>query len=46
MLSASIPFDQWRILDDVRKTYRERSTDSDVVCRFLQYEQPAPRRLP
>ena len=46
LLSPSIPFAQWRIVSDMRRTYRERSTDSDVVCRFLQYEQPAPRRLP
>jgi dihydrofolate reductase len=46
LLSASIPFAQWRVVSDVRRTYRERSTDSDVVCRFLQYEQPAPSRLP
>ncbi|NJD24196.1 MAG: dihydrofolate reductase [Betaproteobacteria bacterium] len=45
LFPADIPLDQWRIVSDVRGTYRERKTGSDVVCRFLQYEQASPRPL-
>lgn len=46
LFPADIPLAQWHIVSDVRETYRERKTGSDVVCRFLQYEQPSPRPLP
>ena len=28
------------------KTYRERRTGIDVVCRFMEYEQDNPQALP
>lgn len=42
---ASIPLDQWRVVSEVRQTYRERKCGRDVLCRFLQYEQDNPRPL-
>ncbi|MGE5469172.1 MAG: dihydrofolate reductase [Bacteroidota bacterium] len=42
----SIPLKDWRLVGDERKLYRERKTDRDVVCRFMQYEQPSPRPIP
>jgi dihydrofolate reductase len=41
----SIPLDRWRVISEVEKTYRERKSGLDVVCRFLQYEQDNPRPL-
>jgi len=45
-LSESIPFDRWRVVSDISKTYRERRTGIDVVCRFMEYEQDNPKALP
>ncbi len=42
----NIPLDRWRVVSEVRQTYRERKSGRDVVCRFLQYEQDDPRPLP
>lgn len=42
---ANIPLDSWSLLSEVCKTYREKTTGQDVVCRFLQYEQANPRPL-
>lgn len=42
----SIPLDQWVLASEVRKTYLERKTGAVVVCRFMQYVQHNPRRLP
>lgn len=39
----SIPLADWNIVSDVSRVYRERHSGQDVVCRFLQYEQPEPR---
>lgn len=39
---ASIPLEEWKVVSDTRKTYRERKSGQDVVCRFLQYEQLNP----
>jgi dihydrofolate reductase len=36
----------WHLLEEERKIYVERRTGQPVVCRFLQYEQGNPRRLP
>lgn len=36
----------WRLLAEERKIYVERRTGQPVVCRFLQYEQERPRKLP
>lgn len=46
LFPAGIPLDRWRIVSDVRETYRERKTGTDVECRFLQYKQDSPTRLP
>jgi dihydrofolate reductase len=46
LFPASIPLERWTVISDVRQTYRERKSGSVVECRFLQYEQPHPRRLP
>lgn len=45
LFPASIPLDTWKVVSEVCHTYRERKTGLDVVCRFLQYEQPEPRRI-
>lgn len=45
-LPASIPFDRWRIVEETSKTYRERRTGVDVVCRFIEYAQDNPQALP
>lgn len=38
-----IPLDDWKIISDEERVFRERTTDRDVTCRFLQYEQAEPR---
>ena len=45
LFPESIPLDQWEIVSDVSETLRERKTDSDVVCRFMQYAQGEVRSL-
>lgn len=40
-----IPLADWRIVSERRETYRERRSGELVVCRFIRYEQPAPRPL-
>lgn len=45
LFPESIPLDQWEIVSDVKETLRERKTDSDVVCRFMQYAQREVRSL-
>jgi dihydrofolate reductase len=42
----SIPLDQWNVVGEERKTYLERKTGLPTVCRFIQYEQEKPLRLP
>jgi dihydrofolate reductase len=42
----SIPLDQWNVVGEERKTYLERKTGLPTVCRFIQYEQENPLRLP
>ena len=41
----SIPLDRWTVVSEVQRTYRERKSGRDVLCRFLQYEQDTPRQL-
>ncbi len=41
-----IPLDAWPIEEESLRVFRERNSDQDVVCRFLQYRQPCPRPLP
>lgn len=38
----SIPLADWRIVGERQETYRENRSGESVVCRFIQYEQPAP----
>jgi dihydrofolate reductase len=45
-LPASIPFARWRVVNETSKTYRERRTGVDVVCRFIEYAQDNPQALP
>jgi dihydrofolate reductase len=42
----SVPLDQWKVVGEDRKTYLERKTGLPTVCRFIQYEQENPLRLP
>jgi dihydrofolate reductase len=42
----SVPLDQWKVVGEERKTYLERKTGLPTVCRFIQYEQEKPLRLP
>lgn len=46
LFPADIPLAEWPLVGEARRIYRERKTDSDVLCRFLQYEQPMPKPLP
>ena len=43
---AGIPLAEWPIDQEWTRVFRERKTGQDVVCRFLEYRQPAPRPLP
>lgn len=40
-----IPLASWKLLNEERQVFVERRSGQPVVCRFLQYEQPAPRGL-
>ena len=40
-----IPLDRWRIVADHSETHLERRSGQPVTCRFMQYEQEAPRAL-
>ena len=42
----SVPLDQWKVVKKKKKTYLERKTGLPTVCRFIQYEQENPLRLP
>ena len=46
LFPADIPLDQWPIHEESAKIFRERHSNLDVTCRFLQYRQPFPRPLP
>ena len=46
LFPADIPLDQWPIHEESAKVFRERHSNLDVTCRFLQYRQPYPRPLP
>lgn len=46
LFPSGIPFDDWLIEDQSVKVFRERISDQDVTCRFLQYRQPCPHPLP
>lgn len=43
LFPESIPLADWKVVSEERKIYRERKTDSDVLCRFLRYEQSVPQ---
>lgn len=43
LFPASIPLEDWALVSDLARTYRERKSNTDVLCRFLQYEQQKPR---
>lgn len=45
LFPADIPLDQWPIHEESSRVYRERHSNTDVCCRFLQYRQPDPRPL-
>jgi len=45
LFPESVPLANWRVLSDERKSYLDRKSGCDVVCRFVQYEQEAPRCL-
>lgn len=36
----------WHLVAEERKIYLEKRTGQPVVCRFLQYEQKSPHKLP
>ena len=46
LFPADVPLDQWPIHEESAKVFRERHSNLDVTCRFLQYRQPFPRPLP
>lgn len=46
LFPADIPLDQWPIHEESAKVFRERHSNLDVTCRFLQYRQLFPRPLP
>jgi dihydrofolate reductase len=39
----TVPLAQWDLVGDASRIYRERKSNTDVVCRFLEYEQKQPR---
>lgn len=43
LFPESIPLEDWVLVSDLAQTYRERKSNADVVCHFLQYEQQKPR---
>ncbi len=43
---ADIPLDAWPIHEESVKVFRERHSNRDVTCRFVQYRQLSPRPLP
>ncbi len=45
LFPPSIPLATWAVVGDETKRYRERKSGSEVLCRFLKYEQPRPRPL-
>ncbi len=45
LFPASIPLAEWSIVSEFSRVYRERKSGSDVLCRFIQYEQAMPRLL-
>lgn len=42
----SIQFDQWDLISENEQTYIEQKTGNPVRCRFVRYQQKAPRPLP
>lgn len=45
-LPACISFEGWRLIGETSKTYRDRMSCSDVLCRFQEYVNDNPRPLP
>ena len=46
LFPESIPLAEWTVVSQLEKTYLEKKTGQPVLCRFLQYEQAAPKALP
>lgn len=46
LFPESIPLAEWSVISEVCATYREQKSGQAVVCRFMQYAQPAPLALP
>ncbi len=46
LFPESIPLAEWPVISEVCATYREQKSGQAVVCRFMQYAQPAPLALP
>ncbi len=40
-----IPLDEWDVVGETRRTFRERKTGQDVLCRFMEYALKNPRPL-
>ena len=45
LFPSSVPFEQWRVLQDEEKTFCERTTGESVVCRFQHYVNDKPKKL-
>jgi dihydrofolate reductase len=45
LFPEEIPLNQWPVDVESVKVFRERHSNKDVTCRFLQYRQPNPRPL-
>lgn len=41
----AIPLNQWPIAGEQRRTLRETKSQSDLVCRIVEYRNPHPQRL-
>lgn len=42
----SVPLNDWKLVAESRKTYLERKSGQNVLCRFQQLEQQNPRPIP
>ncbi|UCV05326.1 dihydrofolate reductase [Dechloromonas denitrificans] len=40
-----IPLDEWDVINETCKSFRERKTGQDVLCRFIEYAPKNPRPL-
>lgn len=46
LFPREIPLNDWRIKNERCESYIERKSGDPVQCRFIQYEQDQPRRVP